>query len=100
MLLMKLSLLKDSTKTMLTISSSTYSFTYLNLIFTCVMHDVVVILLAANMVPMLFTHTMTGYLTKIFMLPKSCITNTTSLSASDKGIYFASELESDTFLQL
>ena len=45
------------------------------------------------MAPILSTLTVTGYLKAICMLPNNCIMNITSLTASDKAMYSASELE-------
>ena len=69
----------------LSASSSLSPFGHLR---TC---HVVVILLAIYIAPTLSTLTITGYLTTIFMLPRSRITNITSSTASDKATYSASE---------
>ena len=62
----------------------------------CFVHDVVVMLLAINMVPTLSTLIVTGYWRKMFMLHRSLTTKITSLTASNKAICFAFELESNT----
>ena len=64
--------------------------------FTCFVWQVVVVLLSLNMAPTLSTYTMTGYFTTVCMLSNSCNTNIASLTASDKAMYSASELESET----
>ena len=64
----------------------TYSFTYLCLMSTCLVHDMA-ILLAINLVPTLSNITVTGCLPKISLLPQSWIMNTTSLTASGKATY-------------
>ena len=61
--------------------------------YTFLVQHMDVILLAINMAPTLLTFTVTGYLTAIFMLLNNWTTNITSLTASDKAIYSASDLE-------
>ena len=59
-----------------------FLYPYLYLISTCFVFDVVLILLAINIAPMLSTFTLTGYLTYIFLLPNNLATNINSLTAS------------------
>ena len=57
------------TKIFFTTPSSTYSFKYLYLRLMCLVHDVVVILLAINMAPTLSALTMTGSVQKSSCFP-------------------------------
>ena len=85
-------------------NKNSYNYSILHIIIsmylmsTCLVHNMVVILLAIIMVPTLSTHTMTGSLTEFFMLPSNWITNITSCTVSDKATHSVSQLDSITLL--
>ena len=86
----------DWTKIIFTNLSSIYTFTYFYLMSMCLVHDLLIMLLAMNMAPTLPTLTITGSFTEIFMLPNNLMINITSLTASDKATHSAYELDSFT----
>ena len=88
---MLLSFSVDLINIILTSSSSTYSFTHLYLIFTCLVCEVVSILQATNIAPTLSTLTMTESSIEIFKLPHNWIMNMTSLIGSCKATHWAIE---------
>ena len=62
----------------------------------CFVLHLVVILLVINMAPTMSTLIVTGYLTTIFMLSRSWITNISTSKASDNALYSTSEPDSNT----
>ena len=90
---MLLPFLVDLTQTALTTPSLTYSLRSFYMISMCLVWHVVVKLLAINMASTLSTFTMTGCLATIFKLSRSWIMSITSITASDKATYSASELD-------
>ena len=81
------------TKIIFTVPSSTYSFTYLVLMYTCLVRPVLVMFLDMKTAPTLSTLLITGSLTWIPIVSINLTTKITFLTASDNAYHSASVLD-------
>ena len=79
---------------MLTTPSSISSLTCWYMMLTCLIHEMVVMVLTISMAPIFSTLTMTGSSTTIFVLLNNWIKKINSFTASDNYIHLAFELNS------